>query len=100
LCSRLRRTDHHLVEFALLGLPARLAKALLRVIDREGGERPRADGRSSRLTQHELANLVGATRENVNKCLQEWRRVGIIRMEKRVISIADRDALEALAAPE
>ena len=67
---------------------------------REGGETPRAAGRSSRLTQHELANLVGATRENVNKCLQEWRRVGIIRMEKRVISIADRDALESLAAPE
>ena len=101
LCSRLRRTDQHLVEFALLGLPARLAKALLRVIDGEGGETRRADGRSSRrLTQHEFANLVGATRENVNKCLQEWRRVGIIRMEKRVISIADRDALEALAAPE
>ena len=100
MCSRLRRTDHHLVEFALLGLPARLAKALLRVIDGEGGETPRAAGRRSRLTQHELANLVGATRENVNKCLQEWRRVGIIRMEKRVISIADRDALEALAAPE
>jgi CRP/FNR family cyclic AMP-dependent transcriptional regulator len=100
LCSRLRRTDQHLVEFALLGLPARLAKALLRVIDGERGETPMADGRSSRLTQHELANLVGATRENVNKCLQEWRRVGIIRMEKRVISIADRHALEALAAPE
>jgi CRP/FNR family cyclic AMP-dependent transcriptional regulator len=100
LCSRLRRTDQHLVELALLGLPARLAKALLRVIDGEGEGTRRADGRSSRLTQHEFANLVGATRETVNKCLQEWRRVGIIRMEKRVISIADRNALEALAAPE
>lgn len=100
LCSRLRRTDDHLVELALLSLPARLAKALLRVIDGQGGEMPKGNGRGSRLSQHELANLVGATRENVNKCLQEWRRVGIIRMEKRVISIADRDALEAVAEPE
>lgn len=100
LCSRLRRTDEHLVELALLGLPARLAKALLRVIDGQGERTPKADGRGSRLSQHELANLVGATRENVNKCLQEWRRDGIIRVEKRVISIADRAALEALATPE
>jgi CRP-like cAMP-binding protein len=100
LCSRLRQTDEHLVEVALLGLPARLAKALLRVIDGQGGHMPVTDAHSSRLSQHELANMVGATRENVNKCLQEWRRVGIIRMEKRVISIADRDALEDLATPE
>jgi CRP-like cAMP-binding protein len=99
LCSRLRHTDRHLVELALLGLPARLARALLR-IDAQGGKTPKADGRGSRLSQHELANLVGATRENVNKCLQEWRRDGVIRMEKRVISIADRDALETLATPE
>jgi CRP/FNR family transcriptional regulator, cyclic AMP receptor protein len=97
LCSRLRQTDQHLVEVALLGLPARLAKALLRMTDEQDGQRP--DARGSRLSQHDLANLVGAARENVNKCLQEWRRVGIIRIEKRVIRIADRDALEALAEP-
>lgn len=39
LCSRMRRTDQHLVELALLELPARLAKALLRVVDAE--RRPR-----------------------------------------------------------
>jgi CRP-like cAMP-binding protein len=100
LCSRLRRTDHHLVELALLGLPARLAKALLRVIDGQDSQKAKAHGHGSRLSQYELANMVGATRENVNKCLQEWRRVGIIRVEKRVISIANRAALEALATPE
>jgi CRP/FNR family cyclic AMP-dependent transcriptional regulator len=100
LCSRLRKTDHHLVELALMGLPARLAKVLLRIIDPQSAQRAKGDGRSSRLSQYELANMVGATRENVNKCLQEWRRGGIIRMEKRVISIADRPALEDLASPE
>jgi hypothetical protein len=43
---------------------------------------------------------VGASRESVNKCLQEWQRSGSIRMEKRVIKIADRAALEAVAKAE
>jgi CRP/FNR family cyclic AMP-dependent transcriptional regulator len=98
LCSRLRQTDQHLVEVALLGLPQRLAKTLLRIID---AARSQTANRSElRLWQYELANLVGASRENVNKCLHEWQRAGIIRMEKRVIKIADRAALEAMAEPE
>jgi len=43
---------------------------------------------------------VGASRESVNKCLHEWQRAGIIRMERRVIKIADRAALEAMAELE
>jgi CRP/FNR family transcriptional regulator, cyclic AMP receptor protein len=98
LCSRLRRTDHHLVELALLGLPVRLAKTLLRVVD--AADARAANRTDLRLTQYELANLVGAARESVNKCLHEWQRAGIVRMEKRVIKIEDRAALEALAEPE
>jgi hypothetical protein len=43
---------------------------------------------------------VGASRESVNKCLHEWQRSGSIRMEKRVIKIADRAVLEAVAKAE
>ena len=99
LCSRLRRTDHHLVELALLGLPERLAKALLRAVD-AGDPAQAASVAELRLSQYELANRVGAARESVNKCLHEWQRSGIIRMEKRVITIVNRAALEALAEPE
>jgi CRP/FNR family cyclic AMP-dependent transcriptional regulator len=98
LCSRLRRTDQHLVELALLGLPERLAKTLLRALDT-----PRAHPSNPtdlRLSQYELANRVGAARESVNKCLHEWQRAGLIRMEKRVIKIVNRAALEKLAEPE
>ena len=84
LCSRLRRTDHHLVELALLGLPARLAKTLLRAVDTIPAHAP--NRASLRLSQSELANRVGASRESVNKCFQEWRRAGIIRTDKRVIT--------------
>ena len=94
LCSRLRQTDQHLVEVALLGLPQRLAKTLLRIIDARGQTANRAE---LRLSQYELANLVGASRESVNKCLHEWQRSGTVQMEKRVIKIEDRPALEAVA---
>ena len=98
LCSRLRRTDHHLVELALLGLPARLAKVLLRVVDAIPAHVP--NRASLRLSQSEMANHVGASRESINKCFQEWRRAGIVRTDKRVITIVDRAALEALVEPE
>jgi CRP/FNR family cyclic AMP-dependent transcriptional regulator len=97
LCSRLRQTDQHLVEVALLGLPQRLAKTLLRTVDARAQTANRTE---LRLSQYELANLVGASRESVNKCLHEWQRSGSIRMEKRVIKIADRAALEAVAKAE
>jgi CRP-like cAMP-binding protein len=97
LCSRLRQTDQHLVEVALLGLPQRLAKTLLRIMNARGQTANRTE---LRLSQYELANLVGASRETVNKCLHEWQREGTIRMEKRVIKIADHAALEAVAEAE
>jgi CRP/FNR family cyclic AMP-dependent transcriptional regulator len=98
LCSRLRYTDQHLVELALLGLPERLAKTLLRAVDAARAQS--ANRTDLRLSQYELANRVGAARESVNKCLHEWQRAGIIRIDKRVITIVDRAALEALTEPE
>jgi CRP-like cAMP-binding protein len=98
LCSRLRYTDQQLVEMALLQLPERLAQTLLRTIDAVPAQVP--NRAKLRLSQHELAHRVGATRESVNKCLNEWQRACIIRIEKRVITIVDRAALEALAEPD
>src|SRR5712675_91434 len=67
LCDRLRRTDQHLAEMALLEIPLRLAKVLLRMlVDREAS--PSAP--KIALSQRELGNIVGASRESVNKCLK------------------------------
>src|SRR5215470_3998041 len=63
LCERLRRTDEHLAEMALLEIPLRLAKALLRLLAQDAG------GPRIALSQRELGNIVGASRESVNKCL-------------------------------
>jgi len=88
LCGRLRHTDHHIAEVAFLELPARLSKVLLRIADREG---------RIQLSQRELGNIVGAARESVNKCLREWQRSGLVRIEGTSITISDRATLEDVA---
>ena len=94
LCDRLRRTDQHLAEMALLEIPLRLAKTLLRLLAEDtGGER-------IALSQRELGNIVGASRESVNKCLNEWQRRGIVTIEDNFITIANRKVLEQMADPD
>jgi CRP/FNR family transcriptional regulator, cyclic AMP receptor protein len=96
LCDRLRKTDEHLAEVALLQIPVRLAKALLRVM----ADDPQAKLHKiyrMRLLQRELGELIGVTRESVNKCLHSWQRDGILLIEKGQITITDRKALEELA---
>ena len=54
-------------------------------------------GARIRLTQRELGNIVGMTRESVNKCLREWQRAGIVRIEANAIVIVKREELEQVA---
>lgn len=96
LCERLRATDQHVAEIALLKLPIRLAKALLRTIKAKGADRP-AGGNAVPLSQRELGALVGAARESVNRCLREWQRSGVVRVDGNIITILDRATLEDLA---
>ena len=94
LCDRLRRTDQHLAEMALLEIPLRLAKTLLRLLAEDTA------GPKIALSQRELGNIVGASRESVNKCLNEWQRRGIVTIEDNFIIIANRKVLEQMADPD
>jgi CRP-like cAMP-binding protein len=97
LCDRLRTTDQHIAEVALLQLPVRLAKALLRMADSEANVAQGRGGATVQLSQRELGNIVGAARESVNKCLREWQRSGLVRIEGTLITISDRATLEGVA---
>ncbi len=97
LCGRLRHSDRQIAEMAFLQLPVRLAKALLRMADMGAGLAGARAGARIRLTQRELGNIVGMTRESVNKCLREWQCKGIIRIEDNAIVIVQRDQLENVA---
>jgi len=94
LCDRLRATDRQMAEVAMQQLPVRLAKVLLRMTYVEALSRP-AD--RVKVSQRELGNIVGAARESVNKCLNEWQRSGWVCIERTSITISDRTTLEHVA---
>ena len=90
LCGRIRRSDERMAEIAFFDLPARLAKALLRY-PAQGRGPPKLS-----LSQRELAEMAGGTRENVNRCLREWQRRGILQLKNRWTIILKPEALEAI----
>jgi CRP/FNR family transcriptional regulator, cyclic AMP receptor protein len=100
LCERLRTTDQQVAEFALSAVPVRLAKALLRLATSDDQPLNGRTGRRVHLTQRELGNIIGATRESVNKYLRAWQRKGYVRIADRLIVITNRAAMEDLTDPE
>jgi CRP/FNR family transcriptional regulator, cyclic AMP receptor protein len=97
LCDRLRKTDEHLAEVALLQIPVRLAKVLLRMMADDPQAKLGHKVYRMRLLQRELGELIGVTRESINKCLHSWQRDGILLIEKGQITITDPEALKELA---
>src|SRR5262245_40919324 len=97
LCQRLRHTDQVFAEVALLQLPAKLAKSMLRLLDLD--RTPRKKTPIIHYSQRELANMVGGTRESVNRCLRNWQRNGIVQITEGSIIITNRPALEQMAEP-
>ena len=78
LCARIRHSDERMADIAFFDLPTRLAKVLLNY-----PAKTRDDTRLS-LSQRELAEMAGGTRENVNRCLRDWQRRGIVEFEGRL----------------
>ena len=94
LCERIRRTNEQVEDFAFLHLETRIAKALLRLVQ-EQGQRTAASHLGLKISQRALGEMVGSSRESVNKHLQDWKRSGIIELERGAIVIRDLDALAA-----
>jgi CRP-like cAMP-binding protein len=98
LCQRLRRTDQAFAEVALLQFPIRLAKMMLRLAEVRTNSTP-ATAAKIHFSQRELANMVGGTRESVNRCLRNWQRRGIVQVSEGSIVVMNQDALEDIAEP-
>ncbi len=95
LCARLRSVSEKLEERAFLPLPTRLARRFLHLADKfpdHGGTIP--------MSQAELADFAGATREAVAKTLAVWRSRGWISLKRGAAHIENRAALEILAGSE
>ena len=92
LSLRVRRTDEALADFAFLDLPQRLAKRLLNVasIQQDGHK---LAGFQIRITQAELASMLGVSRESVNKQLNRFARDGWISLSRGAVTLDDAEAL-------
>lgn len=98
LAARLRRVSDQTEDAFLLAIPARLARRILALGETYG--KPAGTGGvqiAIRLPQHELGELVGATRESVNKLLRRWTEQKIISMEQGTLTVLDAAALRDVA---
>jgi len=89
LSRRLRRADVKIGGLVLLDVPGRIARLLLDLADETGSEQIEKP-----LTHQTIAQMIGASRETVSRAMKEFQDAGLIRVERRRISIGDREALE------
>lgn len=97
MARRLRRTNDILADLVFTDVPGRVAKALLDLADRFGQEHDESVHVHHDLTQEELAQLVGASRETVNKALADFAGRGWLRIEARAVVLLDIDRLKRRA---
>lgn len=93
MARRFRHTTDTLADLAFIDAPARVAKQLLGLAQRFGIPENGSMRVTHDLTQEELAQLVGATRETVNKALSDFRNRGWIRVDGKSVLISDSERL-------
>ena len=96
LCARLRDANRSVQEIATLGLSERLGRVLLRLAGTYGSRNDRELRLALRLSQKDLATLVGASREKVNRQLRLWEQAGALTREGGYMLIRNPDALVAV----
>src|ERR671920_1810841 len=97
LARRLRRTNDALADLIFTDVPGRVAKQLLALSERFGAQDAEGLRVTHDLTQEELAQLVGASRETVNKALADFASRGWVRLEPRSVVLLDVDRLQRRA---
>ena len=95
LCSRLRRTSEQVQDVTFLNLPTRLAKTLLQLTEDQDGSGPK---RKVAITQREISQIIGRSRESTNKQLRAWAKRGWIKLERGGVSVLASDKLAGVAA--
>ncbi len=88
---RLRWVSQQLHEQVFLPLPERLARKLIHL---SRGEE------ILKMSQNDLADVVGATRESVSKILSQWRQEGIVDLGRQKVFLRDQAAIQALSRLE
>lgn len=94
LSRRLRQADGTIGSLVLLDVPGRVAKVLL---DHATPGEPAS--LVKQLTHQTMAHMIGASRETVSRAMAEFQEKGLISVQRRVVTITNRAALEARSRP-
>jgi CRP-like cAMP-binding protein len=98
LAEMVVRLSEFVEDVQFLNLPVRLAKKLILFADRYGCD---AEGGAVKidlkLSQEEWGDLVGTTRESVNKQMRAWGDEGLIRIDAGYVTLLQPEAIERLA---
>ena len=97
LAQRLRRANDVTADLVFTDVPGRVAKHLLHLAERFGNQESDGLHVHHDLTQEELAQLVGASRETVNKALADFAARGWLQISARSVLILDLDRLRKRA---
>jgi len=97
LCGRLRRTSEQVEDVIFLDLPTRLAKTLLWLAKRS---RPSVQGSKVTITQREIGQIIGMSRESTNKQLRMWEENKWVRLERGGVILLDVRPLKEIAGEE
>jgi len=93
LAHRLRRTNNDLADLIFTDVPGRVAKQLMHLARRFGTQEDDVLHLTHDLTQEEIAQLVGASRETVNKALSDFVSRRWIRLDGKAVIILDPERL-------
>jgi CRP/FNR family transcriptional regulator, cyclic AMP receptor protein len=97
LARRLRRTNEVMSDLVFTDVPGRVAKALLDLAARFGVQQEDGLQVNHDLTQEELAQLVGASRETVNKALADFVARGWIQLHPKSVLLIDTERMRKRA---
>lgn len=98
LARRVRSLSELVEDTLFLNLPVRLAKKLVAYAESHGERVPEGIRIGIKLSQEEWGDLVGATRESINKQMRAWTDQGTIRVDHGFVVILRMEALEELAS--
>jgi len=93
---RLKTFRNRVEKLLFKGAPARLAQTLLELAEDHGVQDARGVLLPLRLSQQDLASLIGVTRESVNLTLSDFRRRGLVELDGRTLRLLRPDALKEL----
>jgi CRP/FNR family transcriptional regulator, cyclic AMP receptor protein len=83
VCERLRAADARIEEAALVSLPTRLARLLVQLLEDNATD----DNKKLAITQQKISEMLGASRESVNKHLRAWAKHKVIAIKRGLIVV-------------